>query len=37
MVGGPSQMDMFDYKPQMNDWYDKDLQIRFAKVNALQR
>lgn len=25
MVGGPSQMDMFDYKPQMNDWYDKDL------------
>jgi hypothetical protein len=25
MVGGPSQMDMFDYKPQMNEWYDKDL------------
>lgn len=25
MVGGPSQMDLFDYKPQMNDWYDKDL------------
>ncbi len=25
MVGGPSQMDLFDYKPTMNDWYDKDL------------
>jgi hypothetical protein len=25
MVGGPSQMDMFDYKPQMDEWYDKDL------------
>lgn len=25
MVGGPSQMDLFDYKPQMKDWYDKDL------------
>lgn len=25
MVGGPSQMDLFDYKPQMNAWYDKDL------------
>jgi hypothetical protein len=25
MVGGPSQMDLFDHKPQMNDWYDKDL------------
>ncbi len=25
MVGGPSQMDLYDYKPQMNDWYDKDL------------
>ena len=25
MVGGPSQMDLFDYKPQMNDYYDKDL------------
>ena len=25
MVGGPSQMDIYDYKPQMNDWYDKDL------------
>ena len=25
MVGGPSQMDLFDYKPVMGDWYDKDL------------
>lgn len=25
MVGGPSQLDLFDYKPQMNEWYDKDL------------
>jgi hypothetical protein len=25
MVGGPSQMDMFDYKPQMNKLFDKDL------------
>jgi len=25
MVGGPSQMDLYDYKPKMNAWYDKDL------------
>ncbi len=25
MVGGPGQMDLYDYKPKMNDWYDKDL------------
>ncbi|VTS04762.1 DUF1501 domain-containing protein [Tuwongella immobilis] len=25
MVGGPAQMDLFDYKPKMKDWYDKDL------------
>ncbi len=25
MVGGPPQQDLFDYKPVMNDWYDKDL------------
>ena len=25
MVGGPSQMDTYDYKPQMNKWFDKDL------------
>jgi len=25
MVGGPPQMDMYDYKPVMQEWYDKDL------------
>lgn len=25
MVGGPSQIDLFDYKPQMREWFDKDL------------
>ena len=25
MVGGPSQMDLFDYKPQMKEWFNKDL------------
>lgn len=25
MVGGPSQIDLFDYKPVMNEWFDKDL------------
>jgi hypothetical protein len=25
MVGGPAQMDLFDYKPVMKQWYDKDL------------
>ena len=25
MVGGPPQMDLYDYKPQMRAWYDKDL------------
>ncbi len=25
MNGGPSQMDLFDYKPTMGDWFDKDL------------
>jgi Protein of unknown function (DUF1501) len=25
MVGGPSQMDLFDYKPVMKKWFDKDL------------
>jgi len=25
MVGGPPQMDMYDYKPAMQKWYDKDL------------
>src|SRR5688572_19185075 len=25
MVGGPPQMDLYDYKPVMRQWYDKDL------------
>src|SRR2546425_2248100 len=25
MVGGPSQMDLYDYKPVMKEWFDKDL------------
>ena len=25
MVGGPSQMDLYDYKPKMQEMYDKDL------------
>lgn len=25
MVGGPSQMDLYDYKPKMQEFYDKDL------------
>jgi hypothetical protein len=25
MVGGPSQIDLFDYKPQMGEWFDKEL------------
>ncbi len=25
MVGGPSQVDLFDYKPKMDAWYDVDL------------
>ncbi|MFM9024142.1 MAG: DUF1501 domain-containing protein [Planctomycetaceae bacterium] len=25
MVGGPPQQDLYDYKPIMADWYDKDL------------
>jgi hypothetical protein len=25
MSGAPSQLDMWDYKPKMNDWFDKEL------------
>ena len=25
MVGGPPQMDLYDYKPKMDEWYDNDL------------
>ncbi|MEX0678232.1 MAG: DUF1501 domain-containing protein [Pirellulales bacterium] len=35
MVGGPSQMDLFDYKPQMNEWYDKELPDSIRKGQRL--
>ena len=25
MMGGPPQVDLLDYKPQMSDWFDRDL------------
>src|SRR5262245_20332304 len=25
MVGGPAQMDLYDYKPRMAEWFDRDL------------
>ena len=34
MVGAPPQMDLFDYKPKMKDWYDKDLPDPFARVSG---
>src|SRR5262249_45455406 len=34
MSEGPSQMEMFDYKPTMDDWYDRDLP---ASVRGGQR
>ena len=35
MVGGPSQMDLFDYKPAMAKWYDKDLPESIRKGQRL--
>ncbi len=35
MVGGPSQMDLFDYKPKMSEWYDKDLPETIRKGQRL--
>ncbi len=35
MVGGPSQMDLFDYKPKMAEWYDKDLPESIRKGQRL--
>lgn len=34
MVGAPPQMELFDYKPQMKEWFDKDLP---ASVRMGQR
>ena len=35
MVGGPSQMDLFDYKPNLGEWYDKELPESIRKVQRL--
>jgi hypothetical protein len=35
MVGGPPQMDLFDYKPAMTDMYDKDLPESIRKGQRL--
>ena len=35
MVGGPAQMDLFDYKPTMQEWYDKDLPDSIRKGQRL--
>ena len=35
MVGGPPQMDLFDYKPGMEEWYDKDLPESIRKGQRL--
>jgi hypothetical protein len=35
MVGGPSQMDLFDHKPEMQKWYDKDLPDSVRKGQRL--
>ena len=35
MAGAPSQLDMFDYKPTMADWFDKDLPASIRKGQRL--
>jgi len=35
MVGGPPQMDLYDYKPKMQEWYDKDLPDSVRKGQRL--
>lgn len=35
MVGGPAQMDLFDYKPKMHDWYNLDLPESIRKGQRL--
>ena len=37
MSGAPSQLDMWDYKPKMNDWYDKDLPDSIRNNTGGQR
>jgi hypothetical protein len=35
MVGAPPQMDLFDYKPTMKDWFDKDLPASIRQGQRL--
>jgi len=35
MAGAPSQLDTFDYKPQMDKWFDKDLPESVRKGQRL--
>jgi len=35
MSGAPSQLDMYDYKPTMADWFDKDLPESIRKGQRL--
>src|SRR5262245_28150081 len=35
MVGGPSQMDLYDYKPKMREYFDKDLPDSIRKGQRL--
>ena len=35
MSGGPSQLDLFDYKPKMNDWFDRELPESIRKGQRL--
>lgn len=35
MVGGPPQMDLYDYKPLMQEYYDKDLPASVRKGQRL--
>ncbi len=35
MVGGPSQLDLYDYKPKMKEWFDKDLPESIRKGQRL--
>ena len=35
MVGAPPQMDLFDYKPGMTEWFDKDLPDSIRKGQRL--
>ncbi len=35
MVGAPPQQDLLDYKPKMDDWYDKDLPASIRQGQRL--